>query len=152
MGDALSLPIGEGGIGLGPERILTRGSAILVQHRVPRNAPSTFILGQTSINSLFHDGRVAHEPGYPSGFKSPASMNLPNTLENIVAAQAMFPPTSGAEMAGQAGENPVADASARGRLTVKTAYGIYWRSGFATMRSMLPCSTLCLRRSAMPTR
>ena len=45
-------------------------------------------------------------------------MNLPNNLDNILAVQAMFPVTSGAEMAGQADENPIADAAAVGPVGV----------------------------------
>jgi cytochrome c peroxidase len=42
---------------------------------------------------------------------------LPQGLDNPLAAQAMFPVTSGTEMAGQPGENPVADAAGAGDLT-----------------------------------
>ena len=116
MGDGLSLSVGEGGIGLGPERIVEADGSMLVVERVPRNAPHTFNLGLRQITHLFHDGRVSINADFPSGIKSPAGENLPNTLENIVAVQAMFPPTSATEMAGQAGENEVADAAARGQL------------------------------------
>ena len=52
----------------------------------------------------------------PSGFLSPAGDALPAGLDNILAVQAMFPVTSGTEMAGQPGENPIADAAAAGDL------------------------------------
>ena len=60
------------------------------------------------------DGRIEVDAEFPSGFRSPANHRLPEGLENILAVQAMFPVTSGAEMAGQAGENPLADAAALG--------------------------------------
>lgn len=66
---------------------------------------------------MFHDGRVELNPNAPSGFTSPAKGDLPLGLDNVLAAQAMFPVTSEAEMAGQDGENPIADLAARGDLT-----------------------------------
>jgi len=53
----------------------------------------------------------------PNGIESPAGFDLPEGLENPLAVQAMFPVTSATEMAGQAGENPVADAAAAGNLS-----------------------------------
>lgn len=53
----------------------------------------------------------------PSGIDSPAGENLPGGLDNVLAAQAMFPVTSGTEMAGQAGENEIANAAAAGNLS-----------------------------------
>ncbi|VAX27397.1 Methylamine utilization protein mauG precursor [hydrothermal vent metagenome] len=115
-GDGLSLPIGEGGRGLGVIRDTGTG-ADRVHERVPRNAPPVFALGARSITDLFHDGRVAIDENQESGFLSPAGDDLPLGLENVLAAQAMFPVTSGTEMAGQAGENPIADVAAAGALT-----------------------------------
>ncbi len=115
-GDGLSLPIGEGGRGLG----VTRDTGVgpdAVHERVPRNAPAVFNQGALEFTVLFHDGRVQANPNFPSGFETPAGLNLPEGLDNILAAQAMFPVTSGTEMAGQSGENPVADAAAIGDLS-----------------------------------
>ena len=109
-GDGLSLPVGEGGEGLGVTRN-TGTSADAVHERVPRNAPPLFALGAKDFTFMFHDGRVTVDDGHPSGFITPAGDFLPQGLDNIVAAQAMFPVTSGAEMAGQAGENPQGDAT-----------------------------------------
>ena len=64
----------------------------------------------------FFDGRVAVDASQPRGFLSPAGEDLPEGLENVLAAQAMFPVTSAAEMAGQPGENPIADATAQNNL------------------------------------
>jgi len=114
-GDGLSLPIGEGGRGLG----VTRDTGVAgdaVAERVPRNAPPVFNLGATEFTRLFHDGRVELDASEPSGFRSPAGSLLPPGLDNVLAVQAMFPVTSGTEMAGQAGENPIADAAAAGDL------------------------------------
>ena len=119
-GDGLSLPIGEGGEGLGVTRNVGSG-ADLIHERVPRNAPPVWNLGDNSFHTLFHDGRVTSNPdedaaSYPSGCKTPAGHDLPSNLENVLACQAMFPVTSGTEMAGQPGENSIADAAGAGNL------------------------------------
>jgi cytochrome c peroxidase len=114
-GDGLSLSVGEGGRGLGVTRDLGSG-ADAVPERVPRNAPFVFNLGARDVVVLFHDGRVAVDPTQPSGFRTPAGDALPLGLENVLAAQAMFPVTSTTEMAGQPGENPIADVAAAGDL------------------------------------
>ena len=114
-GDGLSLPVGEGGRGLG----VTRDTGVgpdAVHERVPRNAPPVFNLGAREFTRLFHDGRVELDASQPSGFRSPAGDLLPQGLDSVLAAQAMFPVTSGTEMAGQAGENAIADAAAAGDL------------------------------------
>jgi cytochrome c peroxidase len=110
-GDWLSLPVGEGGRGLGPARDTGRDDDA-IHERVPRNAPPVFNLGAREFTVMFHDGRLEQDPQHPSGFLSPAGDDLPAGLDNVLAAQAMFPVTSGTEMAGQPGENPVADAAA----------------------------------------
>ena len=114
-GDGLALPVGEGGKGLGVTRDTGSGGDT-IHERVPRNAPHIFNLGAKEFSIMFHDGRVAVNNSLPSGFASPAGDQLPLGLDNPLAAQAMFPVTSGTEMAGQAGENPVADAAAAGDL------------------------------------
>lgn len=117
-GDGLSLPVGEGGKGLGVTRNVNAGTPDEIVERVPRNAPPVFNLGDESFHTLFHDGRVSTVggEGFPSGCKTPAGSNLPDNLENVLACQAMFPVTSATEMAGQAGENSIANAAAAGNL------------------------------------
>ena len=114
-GDGLSLPVGEGGRGLGVTRDTGAGTDA-VHERVPRNAPALFNLGAREFSRMFHDGRVQLNPAMPNGIESPAGFDLPEGLDNPLAVQAMFPVTSGTEMAGQAGENAVADAAAAGDL------------------------------------
>jgi len=108
-GDDLSLSIGEGGEGLGQLRNTGAGIDAVVE-RVPRNSPALFNLGRDDLKTLFHDGRISIDPSVPSGFNSPAGNDLPLGLNNIIAAQALFPVTSATEMAGQSGENEIADA------------------------------------------
>ncbi|MGB6361935.1 MAG: cytochrome-c peroxidase, partial [Thermoanaerobaculia bacterium] len=102
-GDGLSLPVGEGGQGLGVTRVTGEASAGGIHERVPRNAPPVFNLGAKEFERMFHDGRAEVDPTQPSGFRSPAGDLLPTdpALENILAVQAMFPVTSPAEMAGR---------------------------------------------------
>ena len=114
-GDGLALPIGEGGNGLGLAR--DTGSGVdAVHERIPRHSPHVFNLGAKEFSVMFNDGRVSVDDSEPSGFNSPAGDQLPLGLNSVLAAQAMFPVTSSSEMAGQAGENPVADAAIEGML------------------------------------
>ncbi len=108
-GDGLPLGIGEGGEGLGTERVALAETP--VEKRVPRNAPALFNLGHASVEVLFHDGRLSVSELYGNGFNSPAEEWLPHGLDNIVAAQALFPLTSEVEMAGSPEENEVAGAA-----------------------------------------
>ena len=114
-GDGLSLSVGEGARGLGVTRDTGHG-VDAIHERVPRNAQPVFNLGASEFSVIYHDGRISIDHNQPSGFASPAGANLPEGLDNPLAVQAMFPVTSGTEMAGQAGENPVADAAAIGDL------------------------------------
>ncbi len=110
-GDGLSLPVGEGGRGLGVTR--DTGSGLDAIHaRVPRNAPPVFNLGAREFHRMFYDGRLEVDPSQPSGFRSPAGDDFPAGLNNVLAAQAMFPVTSAEEMAGQGEENEISQAAA----------------------------------------
>ncbi|MCG7492105.1 cytochrome-c peroxidase [Thalassobius sp. Cn5-15] len=106
--DDMSLSIGDGGIGLGPDRRLRDGET--VPGRIPRNAPALWNLGASDITVMFHDGRVATDASAPFGFQMPPDRPLPGAVDSVLAAQAMLPILSPEEMAGQEGENPVADA------------------------------------------
>ncbi len=108
-GDGLSLGIGEGGVGLGPNRTAGTG-ADAIRKRIPRNAPALWNLGHKDIRVLFHDGRLTHSDRYDNGFDSPAEEWLPDGLDNLLAAQALFPMTAQFEMAGNPGENEVTGA------------------------------------------
>ena len=114
--DALPLPLGEGAVGLGkarrgePERPLAG--------RVPRNSQALYFVGAKEFTRMYHDGRIEKDPhgNWPNGFWSPAREQLPAGLDNVLAVQAMFPVQSAIEMAGQKGENEIADAAALNRL------------------------------------
>lgn len=108
-GDGLSLGIGEGGVGVGPDRTAGSGDDAIPK-RIPRNAPSLWNLGHKDIRVLFHDGRLTRGDHYGNGFNSPAEEWLPSGLDNLVAAQALFPLTAQFEMAGNPRENEIAGA------------------------------------------
>ncbi|SMX38820.1 Cytochrome c551 peroxidase precursor [Maliponia aquimaris] len=108
-GDGLSLGIGEGGAGLGVERTAGEGRD-RIRKRIPRNAPALWNLGHRSVRVMFHDGRLEVSDLYGNGFDSPAEEWLPRGLDNILAAQALFPLTAQFEMAGNVGENSVTGA------------------------------------------
>ena len=111
-GDGVSLGLGEGANGLGKNRHAGVTIEEAIHERVPRNAPALFNLGAKEFTRMFHDGRVEVDSMgyYEGGFITPAKWKLPTGLDNVLAAQAMFPVTSPTEMAGQKGENPIANA------------------------------------------
>src|SRR5690606_5060716 len=65
---------------------------------VGRNAIALFNSGAAGLDSLFWDGRVERLPG--GGFATPARQFLPDGLDSLLAAQAMFPVTFRDEMRG----------------------------------------------------
>lgn len=102
-GDRRSLPLGEGGSGLGQARM---GGPI-----IPRNAPALFNLH--TMPSMFWDSRVEETLG---GLVTPAGSAITPAMEaifefGVVSAQAMFPVTSREEMRGDVGDNPVGDVA-----------------------------------------
>jgi cytochrome c peroxidase len=102
-GDGLSLSIGAGGSGLGPARTapVAGGHPVFI----PRNAPDVF--NREGFDVMFWDGRVRkNEDG---SLTTPAGADLLPGLDSALAAQAMFPVTSDAEMRGLPGENELAD-------------------------------------------
>lgn len=108
--DGLALGVGEGGAGVGPTRTTGTGSDRIAK-RIPRNSPALWNLGAREVTVLFHDGRLSVSDVYENGFNSPAEEWLPEGLDNILAAQALFPLTSQFEMAGNPKENQIAGAA-----------------------------------------
>jgi len=108
--DGLSLGIGEGGSGVGPERTAGEGND-RIKKRIPRNSPALWNLGAKEISTIFIDGRVSHSDIYENGFDTPAQEWLPEGLSGILAVQALFPMTSQFEMAGNPAENQIAGAA-----------------------------------------
>ena len=95
--DSLSLSFGTGGHGLGTTRTMGDGRTL-----IPRNATEIFNRGAPEWRIIFWDGRVSGSPAM--GFTTPAGAALPPGLDNVLAAQAMFPVTSEDEMRGSLGD------------------------------------------------
>ena len=100
--DDHALSIGEGGVGLGLDRVHPENTFI------PRNAPPLFNLHD--LDTMFWDGRV----DFHGTVKTPAREEItPEMLEvmefGAAAAQAMFPVTSRREMRGELGTNDLAE-------------------------------------------
>ena len=108
-GDGLPLGVGEGGIGLGPQRTAGEGEN-RIERRVPRNAPGLWNLGARDVAVLMHDGRISISNSYGNGFNTPAEEWLPEGLNSLLSVQALFPLTSETEMRGEPEENEVAGA------------------------------------------
>ncbi|MCF6302053.1 MAG: cytochrome-c peroxidase, partial [Devosiaceae bacterium] len=115
--DGVSLAIGDGGIGLGPKRIIDPDN--IPEIRVARNAPALFNLGATQFTSLFHDGRLEVDNARPSGIRSPLEDEMVIGFNSVLSAQAMFPVLSSDEMAGHYSENEISTAVRLGQLTIE---------------------------------
>jgi len=113
--DGLSLGLGEGAVGLGPERHATAENT--PEQRIPRNSPALFNLGAREFTVMFHDGRIEADPARPSGLRTPLEEEMVMGFNGILSAQTMFPVLSPDEMAGHYQENEIARAVRQGRLT-----------------------------------
>jgi cytochrome c peroxidase len=111
-GDGLSLGLGEGGRGLGPDRVADPANR--PEQRIPRNAPGLWNLGAREFTVLFHDGRI--EEG-ADGLRTPMGPEMTEGFDTLLSAQTMFPVLSPDEMAGHYSENDVAQAVRIGRIT-----------------------------------
>ena len=115
--DGLSLGIGDGGIGLGPNRRIDPDN--VPEKRIPRNSPALFNLGAFEFTTLFHDGRLEADPNHPGGIRTPLDADMVAGFASVLSAQSMFPVLSRDEMAGSHRENPIAKAVRQGRITGK---------------------------------
>ncbi|MEM8571432.1 MAG: cytochrome c peroxidase [Pseudomonadota bacterium] len=113
--DGVSLALGEGGVGLGPDR---RSDALnSPEQRIPRNAPGLWNLGASEFTVFFHDGRLEADPSQPFGIRTPLGSEMAQGFQSALAAQAMFPVLSPDEMAGHYSENDVSQAIRVGLLS-----------------------------------
>lgn len=113
--DGVSLSIGDGGIGLGPSRVVD--PANVPEERIPRNSPALFNLGAKEFTRLFHDGRLEVDPSRAGGIRTPMDDDMVTGFASILSAQTMFPVLSRDEMAGSFRENPVAQRVRQGLIT-----------------------------------
>ncbi|MEL6451121.1 MAG: cytochrome c peroxidase [Pseudomonadota bacterium] len=114
-GDGVSLGLGDGALGLGPDRVAD--PANLPEQRIPRNAPALFNLGATEFTVFFHDGRLEEDAHRPSGIRTPLGAEMEAGFASALSAQSMFPVLSPDEMAGHYSENEVAQAVRQGLIT-----------------------------------
>ena len=113
--DGVSLSIGDGGIGLGPDRVADPANP--PEQRIPRNAPALFNLGAYEFTVMFHDGRLEEDAAHPGGMRTPLDADMMAGFASVLAAQTMFPVLSRDEMAGSHRENDIARAVRQGRIT-----------------------------------
>ncbi|MEM8978486.1 MAG: cytochrome c peroxidase [Pseudomonadota bacterium] len=113
--DAVSLSIGDGGIGLGPNRVADPSNP--PEQRIPRNAPALFNLGAHEFTVMFHDGRIEVDPSQPGGMRSPLDADQTSGFASVLSLQTMFPVLSADEMAGHNSENDISKAVRSGRIT-----------------------------------
>lgn len=113
--DGLSLGIGEGGHGLGPDRVANPDN--MPEQRIPRNSPALFNLGHRDVAVMFHDGRIEVDPTRPGGLRTPLDAEMATGFASLLSAQTMFPVLSPDEMAGHYQENDVSRAVRQGRIT-----------------------------------
>ncbi len=114
-GDGVSLGLGEGGVGLGPDRVADPGN--MPEQRIPRNAPALFNLGAHEFTVMFHDGRTEADPTRPSGLRTPLEDEMVAGFASLLSAQTMFPVLSADEMAGHYSENEISRAVRQGLIT-----------------------------------
>lgn len=93
--DGRSLGIGEGGKGLGPDRVL--GTGLVIARRAP---PA---LNVSALSVMFWDGRLSRDAA--GRYHSPAGAQLTSAMTDIfefgvASAQGLFPVTARAEMRG----------------------------------------------------
>lgn len=113
--DGLPLGLGDGGLGLGPDR--TSDPDNPPEQRIPRNSPALFNLGASEFTRFFHDGRLEQDVTRPSGIRTPLGADMETGFASALSAQSMFPVLSPDEMAGHYSENDVAQAVRQGLLT-----------------------------------
>lgn len=114
--DGVSLSLGDGAQGLGPDRVADPDN--LPEQRVPRNAPALFNLGATEFTHMFHDGRLEADSTRPNGIRTPLGDAMAEGFDSVLSAQAMFPVLSPDEMAGHYSENPISQAVRMGHLSL----------------------------------
>lgn len=113
--DGLSLGLGDGASGLGPERVVLPEN--MPEKRIGRNAPAMFNLGAKEFTHMFHAGRLEADPSKPGGIRTPLGQEMVEGFTGVLSAQAMFPVLSSDEMAGHYSENEISQAVRLGMLT-----------------------------------
>ncbi|MFK7792967.1 MAG: cytochrome-c peroxidase [Devosiaceae bacterium] len=115
--DGVSLSLGDGATGLGPDRMVDPDN--VPEQRIPRNAPALFNLGEPEFTVMFHDGRLEADSTLPNGIRTPLGEAMAQGFDSVLAAQAMFPVLSADEMAGHYSENAISQAVRLGHLSLE---------------------------------
>lgn len=113
--DGVSLGLGDGAFGLGPDR--RPDPQNMPENRVARNSPALFNLGAAEFTSLFHDGRLEADPTRAGGIRTPLGAEMETGFDSVLAAQAMFPVLAADEMAGHYGESDISRLVSQGLIT-----------------------------------
>ena len=115
--DGLSLGLGDGAFGLGPERRVDPDN--MPEQRIPRHSPALFNLGAAEFQVMFHDGRLEADASRPNGIRTPLGDAMADGFASVLSAQAMFPVLSADEMAGHYSENEVSQSVRLGHLSLE---------------------------------
>ncbi len=102
--DGVALSLGVRAVGLAEER-----RALDTERVHPRNTMDIWNRGHESVRNMFWDGRVSEIEAPVSRFQTPMMDYLPDGIESVLAAQALFPLAGDEEMLGLPGDRSVPD-------------------------------------------
>ena len=105
--DGVALSLGVRATGLAEER-----RALDTERVHPRNTMDIWNRGHPSVRSMFWDGRVSEIEAPVSRFQTPMMDYLPDGIESVLAAQALFPLAGEEEMLGLPGDRSAPDLPA----------------------------------------
>ena len=102
--DGVALSLGVRATGL------AEGRRSLGEDRIhPRNTQDLWNRGHPSVRNMFWDGRVSEIEAPVSRFRTPMGDYLPDGMESVLAAQALFPLAGEEEMLGLPDDRSAAD-------------------------------------------
>ena len=102
--DGVALSLGVRAAGLAEER-----RALDTERIHPRNTMDIWNRGHESVRNMFWDGRVSEIEAPVSRFQTPMMDYLPDGIESVLAAQALFPLAGEEEMLGLPGDRSAPD-------------------------------------------
>ena len=102
--DGVALSLGVRATGLAEER-----RALDTERVHPRNTMDLWNRGHPSVRNMFWDGRVSEIEAPVSRFQTPMMDYLPDGIESVLAAQALFPLAGEEEMLGLPGDRSAPD-------------------------------------------
>ena len=102
--DGVALSLGVRATGLAEER-----RALDTERVHPRNTMDIWNRGHPSVRNMFWDGRVSEIEAPVSRFQTPMMDYLPDGIESVLAAQALFPLAGEEEMLGLPGDRSAPD-------------------------------------------